>query len=315
LKRSRRVPTGAVNTSTLYDSIKTALLNNWVFAVLALVTLGGITVGSLIAAIHGIITTVSPAKPAMSMLVTVDKGKSCGGEIWPEPENETDTLQRSIIDVGLNNNSDNNVMITSATLYPEWMFGSNFQGEIKPTAEYDLMLDDWLEMAELMLNARDVDFHHLGQTQYDRHPDERADKTSPGLRPWTGQDDLDNKMNDHLKEEFTKWCLPKFKSRICQEGVNGLITAGRVKIESYGEDPAIYKLPWVKPDPVEMTKMVINKYTIMKHTAERFLIKLGLSQSNEYLVGTVFLVITTDGGETVKSGPLRIAVCAPEKVK
>ena len=66
---------------------------------------------------------------------------------------------------------------------------------------------------------------------------------------------------------------------------------------------------WIQPDILNVKEIVENKYAIPAETAERFQIKLGLSDTNDYLYGKVQFEIKTDLGATIVSEPLWITVC------
>jgi hypothetical protein len=133
------------SNATIYDKWKQALLNNWIFALVVLVAVGAITADKSIQAIKGIFTALTPEVPRVTMSVTVSEGKSCHF-VFP---NGIELVQRSILDIGINNNSDRDIMLTSVKLKPEWITGSFFAGELIPTKQYDIIVDSWLDMVNV----------------------------------------------------------------------------------------------------------------------------------------------------------------------
>jgi hypothetical protein len=111
-------------------------------------------------------------------------------------------------------------------------------------------------------------------------------------------------------KEFAKWCGPLYGS-LCDRGVDGLIVAGKAKVEKKSDDDFDDGIWWVKPEAIEIKDIAGDKYTINKGAAERILIHLGLHRSIDYLIGSVRVVAKTDAGDTVKSEPVKITVCTP----
>lgn len=68
-----------------------------------------------------------------------------------------------------------------------------------------------------------------------------------------------------------------------------------------------------EPEPILIEDIPQNKYTIFQHQTERLQIILGLTDSNYYLSGSVYLEIETDSGRKLVSGPHKIALCVPDK--
>jgi hypothetical protein len=68
---------------------------------------------------------------------TCPKGERCSGQIY----------QMSRLDIGINNPSERDLMITEVTLIPEWIFGQFWAGEVPLSMKYDLSLDGWYEFS------------------------------------------------------------------------------------------------------------------------------------------------------------------------
>jgi hypothetical protein len=88
-----------------------------------------------------------------TLTVTIEKGDLCytgmyHQNIWgwscPDGERCSDKIyQMSLLDIGINNPSERDLMITEVTLIPEWIFGNFWAGEIPPSKKYDVNLDEW----------------------------------------------------------------------------------------------------------------------------------------------------------------------------
>jgi len=159
--------------------------------------------------------TNTPSPDELTLFVTIEEGHKC----------EFIGNQRSILDVGINNNSDRNVMLTSVKLIPENIYGCVYAGELPPVEAYQVIIDQW------------------------------------------------------------------HKATFC----------GTAAVEGS------------RPEPIFIKNIPQNKYTIFQHQTERFQITLGLTDSNYYLSGAVYLEIETDSGKKLLSGPHEIAVCVPDK--
>jgi hypothetical protein len=94
------------------------------------------------------------------LLVTVEKAQLCcelppdmyDYNIWgwscPEGEKCSGQIhQLSLLDIGINNPSERDLMIIEAALIPEWIFGQSWAGEVPPSQKYDLSLDEWYEFS------------------------------------------------------------------------------------------------------------------------------------------------------------------------
>lgn len=84
--------------------------------------------------------TPTPGPPDITMVVTVQEGYQCGIFVG---EDFLLTPQKSILDIGINNNSDRDVLVNSAALIPEWVFASQWMGPIPVTETYSVSVDDW----------------------------------------------------------------------------------------------------------------------------------------------------------------------------
>jgi hypothetical protein len=117
-----------------YERIKKYLLNNWIFAVIALLASGIILGGNIV---HGLNTIRHWIIPKLTMVVTViDKRVDCGMGI----------MKRSTLDVAINNNSDKSVILTSVKLIPEWVTGNFYAGELEVAGNYTVSLASWHDM-------------------------------------------------------------------------------------------------------------------------------------------------------------------------
>jgi hypothetical protein len=166
------------------------------------------------------------------MSVTVGEGDIC---TW---DDASPVLIRSLIDIGINNNSDRDIMLTAVKLVPEWIVAGVYAGELVSTKTYTVTADTWF------------------QTWMD------------ALNP-------DNAL--------------------------ALQSAGRLK--------ELAGMPWVRPDPINVEEIPANKYTIKRHSQERFQIEIGISDPRHYVQGTVFVEIEDDAGDILREGPLGIYVC------
>jgi hypothetical protein len=70
-------------------------------------------------------------------------------------------------------------------------------------------------------------------------------------------------------------------------------------------------MPWVRPDPINVKEIPANKYTIKRHSQERFQIEIGISDPRHYVQGTVFVEIEDDAGDVLSQGPLDVYICTP----
>lgn len=66
---------------------------------------------------------------------------------------------------------------------------------------------------------------------------------------------------------------------------------------------------WTKPEPIEVKKILEDKFTIKAKSQDRFQIELGLSATYRFIWGKVVLEIATDDGTRLVSDPIEIAVC------
>jgi len=174
----------------------------------------------------------TPGAPLVTTSVTVGEGDIC---TW---DDTGPVLLRSLLDIGINNNSDRDIMLTSVKLVPEWIMAGVYAGELVSTKTYTVTADAWF------------------QTWMD------------ALNPDNGV---------------------------------ALQSAGRLK--------ELDGLPWVRPDPIDVKEIPANKYTIKRHSQERFQIEIGISDPRHYVQGTIFVEIEDDAGDIFRKGPLDIYVC------
>jgi len=84
--------------------------------------------------------TSTPLPPKTTMLVTIKDDHPClidGMGIFDG------MLRRDTLDIGINNNSDRDLLITSATLKPIWVTYSQWMGPTPVNASYDVAVDVW----------------------------------------------------------------------------------------------------------------------------------------------------------------------------
>lgn len=174
----------------------------------------------------------TPSLPLVTMSVTVGEGDIC---TW---DDAGPVLLRSVLDIGINNNSDRDIMLTSVKLAPEWIAGGVYAGELVSTKTYTVTADAW-------------------------------------FRTW--MDALD------------------------QDKLPALRAAGKLK--------EIDGMPWVQPDPIEVKGIPAGKYTIKRHSQERFQIQVGISDAVHYVWGTLYVEIEDDAGNLLRQGPLEVYIC------
>jgi hypothetical protein len=78
--------------------------------------------------------------PNVTMVVSVQEGYQCGIYLG---EDFLSTPQKSTVDIGINNNSDRDVIVDSALLVPEWVFAGQWLGPIPVTETYSVSVDEW----------------------------------------------------------------------------------------------------------------------------------------------------------------------------
>jgi hypothetical protein len=267
-------------TPTRFDKAKKILLNSRTFVAVAIVALGLPYTSKAIRAVKDIIGDLIPDKK-MTMLVTVSEGVQCADMVGLEDFREASTL-----DIGLNNNTDRNLMLTSVELVPDWISGGFFAGELSPSGKYEADLSDWHRMAEVSEEL------YRSQATLKAEPD-------------------DKQMQQIVKSEaddFAAWCNPRYGA-LCNKGPDGLLDAGKARYDKDSDGELLHW--WVKPEPLQVTAISGNKFTIKKGDAERILIHLGLPRSIDYVFGKVTVVAKTDAGDTVRSKPVKFAVCNP----
>jgi hypothetical protein len=80
--------------------------------------------------------TTTLSAPLVTMSVTVGESDPCVAE----------ATTRSLLDIGINNNSDRDIMLTSVKLVPEWIQGGVIAGELTSTKTYTVTADAWYQM-------------------------------------------------------------------------------------------------------------------------------------------------------------------------
>jgi hypothetical protein len=173
----------------------------------------------------------TPSAPLVTMSVTVGESDSCIAE----------EVNRSLLDIGINNNSDRDIMLTSVKLIPDWIEGGVIAGELTSTKTYTVTADAWFQM-------------------------------------WYE-------------------ALDPAKAK-------ALYDLGKFKVLEGG-------MPWVRPDPIDVKEIPANKYTIKRHSQERFQIQVGISEATHYVRGALYVEIKDDAGEVLRQGPLDIYICTP----
>jgi hypothetical protein len=92
--------------------------------------------------------TLTPAPPEVTMLVTVEEGYAC--DVYMDT-GSVDANQRSTLDVGINNNSDRDIMITSVSVEPDWIYASQWMGPVPVSATYTVSVDEWWDEYQRLL--------------------------------------------------------------------------------------------------------------------------------------------------------------------
>ncbi|MCF8533251.1 MAG: hypothetical protein K9G48_09640 [Reyranella sp.] len=266
-------PEGTV--ATRHDKLTRLVKNSWLFVVVSLATTAIIYASHVVDAVTSIVKAVSPELAKVTMLVTIDDSGDCNFDL---PDGNR-MRKRSTLDVGINNGSDRNILLTSVTIVPDWVTGDFFAGEIEQFKQYDVNLNDWWTMVQV------TKLHRIRETLSD---DERKSLGIDAVAQ---------------AKEFDDWCRSRFAGA-CSLGTQGLVEAGRIKKVRDASETW-----WVKPNPVEIAAIPGNKYVVGKGAVERFRIGLGLDRPVNFLYGTVFLEVRTDSGEALKSGPLGISIC------
>lgn len=93
-------------------------------------------------------TPTSPP-PEVIMLVTTTEGYACDMDSF----GIFNVNQKMILDVGINNNSDRDLFITSATIKPLWVFASQWMGPTSISATYNVSLSQWWDESQTLLDA------------------------------------------------------------------------------------------------------------------------------------------------------------------
>lgn len=131
--------------TTVFGRAKRALLNNKAYVFFAIAALVAATASQILKSVEDIIAGLTPDKHRLTLLVTVKDGVPCNASLLEFG----DLQQASTLDIGLNNNSKRNLMLTSVQLVPEWITGDFFAGQLTPSAQYEVSLSKWLEMAQV----------------------------------------------------------------------------------------------------------------------------------------------------------------------
>lgn len=125
--------------------------------ILPIVVVGALSMRSnrdfIVTAVQGTPTATATATstalpPETTMLVTVKEGYPCLVDSMGVFNNVT---RKDTLDIGINNNSDRDLMITSATLKPIWITTDQWMGPTPITATYDVSLDGWWNESELLV--------------------------------------------------------------------------------------------------------------------------------------------------------------------
>ena len=118
---------------TSYDRLRRWLLNKWPFAVIALLVGGTPAAISLYHSLKGL----APKHEVRMTVTVVDEGKVTA-----------ETPRRATLDVAINNTADEDIILTSVSLKPEWVMGQFWLGgEIEVHETYEVTLDAWRRMA------------------------------------------------------------------------------------------------------------------------------------------------------------------------
>ncbi len=200
----------------------------------------------IMVALRGTVTATAAATPTAlppetTMLVTVKTDDPC---LVDSMGVFNDISRKDTLDIGINNNSDRSLMITSAVLKPVWITASQWMGPIVVTATYDVSLDDWWNEAQ-MLSASTSGIEGFPTPPADLH------------------------------------------ERVARVGF----------------------MTWTKPAPLKVKEITGDKFTIKGNSQDRFQLVLGLSQTYQFMWGSLLLKLTMDSGQTLTSEPIEFAVC------
>ena len=77
----------------------------------------------------------------LTMSTTVYPNEKC------QPNSDFDIRTMSTINVGMNNQSDRDIVLTSVELVPEWVTGDLWFGVTHVSKNYTVILDDWWDLA------------------------------------------------------------------------------------------------------------------------------------------------------------------------
>jgi hypothetical protein len=239
---SRKRPGRPNKSPTVYERLKDSLLDNWAVASLVMVVVGGSAVVVFVQRAKELVTGL---RSQVTMAVTLDQGAECG----PGLSSDEALKERAVLDVAINNNSTESVMITAVRLTPIKVTGSFYAGELEVTREYDVLVDDWHDLAMLV--------------------------TVPEAYGEKGEARRASLVREHKAWSENGWW-------------------------------------WVRPSPLEVRAIAGAKFTIVRNTAERFRIRMGLSRPINFLIGEINLEIETDRAGRLSSGPHTIAICTPD---
>jgi len=262
--------------SIVYERLKNRLLNNWFVA--TLVILAGVIVFSanLTEQILVLLGKFSKS-PDIKLIPTVSANTGICGPV-PVKEGEDVMFQRSTIDFSINNQTDRNQVVTLASLEPIKIRASLWGGESDVKEVYDVNLDHWYGFViDAESAALEADFNGME----DESNESTAAEVKDDWSGWSPEPTIESEESENLQNEH------------------------ETKIE---ETKRCYK-----PDPIELSEIVENKYEINSGDHERIQLKLGLSEAHHFLYGTVRLVIEMDSGVKLESDPLWITVCTVDQ--
>ena len=85
----------------------------------------------------------TPSSPALTMIATIYPDDEC------QPGSDFGIRTMSTINVGINNQSDRDVVLMSVELVPEWITGSFWAGIPEAAKTYTVILSDWHELVAI----------------------------------------------------------------------------------------------------------------------------------------------------------------------
>jgi hypothetical protein len=182
----------AMTPESKYERMKKTLLNSLPFAILAILVSGVIYLGGVSKAISEIINLFKPKPPEIILTVTVDdENIACVSCFHSENDNCSPLVQKKVLDVLINNNSDRNVLLTSVKLHPIWVISSFFAGDTTVVGKYNVSLKEWYDKRVEAFDPKVFkSLYNAGRIQKDEHD---------GLR-WIRPDPIE--VKDILKDKF-----------------------------------------------------------------------------------------------------------------